>query len=589
VGTRLGVSRLIVLMVLGRLVGMYLRTTQRKNRDGSVVRYVQLAHNRRVDGVTQAQVLLNLGREDQLDRDGLRRLVASINRYLGEPDAGLPPADAAQLAGEGLAVTGSRPMGTVHLLDGLWQALGVDAALRKVLGPRRFTTDVERVLFALAANRAVDPMSKLSAAEWASNDVAIDGLEAMDEDQAYRAMDLLVEADAQAEVQEAVFFAVANLLNLEVDLLFFDTTSTYFERDTEETGDDAFRVYGHSKDHRPDLPQIIIGLAVTKEGIPVRVWCWPGSTSDQTILPEVKDDIRGWRLGRIITVVDRGFSSADNLAYLRRGGGHFIAGMRMRDGNPLVEQVLSRQGRYQQVKDNLRVKEVTVESTDVRYIICHNPEQAARDRTAREDAIKRLDAELARIKTARERDRAKKTSTNAKRKAEAAHTKAECALRDHPALGRWLRQQASGRLAIDRAKIKAEERLDGKYLIATSDPHISAEDAALGYKNLLEAERGFRDLKSSLLLRPVFHRLEHRIRAHVLLCWLALLLTRIAERRTSMTWRRIAIELGRIHAVTLTGSAGTAVHTTPLSATQADILRDCQVTLPPRITTIDPA
>ncbi len=321
---------------------MYLRTTQRRNRDGSVIRYVQLAHNRRVDRVTQAQVLLNLGREDQLDRDGLRRLVASINRYLGEPDAGLPPADAAQLAGDGLTVTGSRPVGTVHLLDGLWQALGVDVALRKVAGPRRFTTNVERVLFALVANRAIDPMSKLSAAEWASSDVAIDGLEAMDEDQAYRAMDLLVEADAQAKVQEAVFFAVADLLNLEVDLLFFDTTSTYFERDTEEAGEDAFRLYGHSKDHRPDLPQIVIGLAVTKEGIPVRVWCWPGSTNDQTILPEVKDGIRGWRLGRIITVVDRGFSSADNLACLRRGGGHFIAGMRMRDGNPLVEQVLSR-------------------------------------------------------------------------------------------------------------------------------------------------------------------------------------------------------------------------------------------------------
>jgi transposase len=569
---------------------MYLRTTQRKNRDGSVVRYVQLAHNRRVDGVTQAQVLLNLGREDQLDRDGLGRLVASISRYLGEPDTGLPPADAAQLAGEGLTVTGSRPVGTAHLLDGLWRALGVDTALRKVLDPRRFTTNVERVLFALAANRAVDPMSKLSAAEWASNDVAIDGLEAMDEDQAYRAMDLLVEADAQAGVQEAVFFAVAGLLNLEVDLLFFDTTSTYFERDTEETGEDAFRLYGHSKDHRPDLPQIIIGLAVTREGIPVRVWCWPGSTSDQTILPEVKDDIRGWRLGRIITVVDRGFSSADNLAYLRRGGGHFIAGMRMRDGNPLVEQVLSRQGRYQQVKDNLRVKEVSIESADVRFIICHNPGQAERDRTAREDAVTRLETELARIKQARERDRAnKKTSTNTKRKAEAAHTKAECALRDHPSLGRWLRQQASGRLVIDRAKVKAEERLDGKYLIATSDPHTSSEDAALGYKSLLEAERGFRDLKSSLLLRPVFHRLEHRIRAHVLLCWLALLLTRVAERRTSMTWHRIATELGRIHAVTLTGTAGTAVHTTPLTTTQAGILRDCQVTPPPRIAALDPA
>ncbi|HEY0687823.1 MAG TPA: IS1634 family transposase [Kribbella sp.] len=484
----------------------------------------------------------------------------------------------------------SRPAGAVHLLDGLWRALEIDTALRKVLGPRRFTTNVERVCFALVANRAIEPMSKLSAAEWASYDVAIDGLDVMDEDQAYRAMDLLVEADAQAEMQEAVFFAVANLLNLEVDLLFFDTTSTYFERDSEETGEDAFRRYGHSKDHRDDLPQIVIGLAVTKEGIPVRCWCWPGNTNDQAILPEVKDDIRGWRLGRVITVVDRGFSSADNLAYLRRAGGHFIAGMRMRDHNPLVEQVLSRQGRYQQVKDNLRVKEVRLDDTDVRFIICHNPEQAERDQTLREDAIARLEAELERIKHARERDSAKtnKNNAKAKQKLEAAHLKAECALRDHPTFGRWLRQSPSGRLSINRAKIKQEERLDGKYLIATSDPHISAEDAALGYKNLLEAERGFRDLKSSLLLRPIFHRLEHRIRAHVLLCWLALLLVRVAERRTGLTWRRIVTELGRVHAVTLTGSAGTAVHTTPLNTVQASILRDCQVPAPTAITALDP-
>ncbi|HEY9414062.1 MAG TPA: IS1634 family transposase [Pseudonocardia sp.] len=577
---------MITLVVPGRLVGMYLRATQRKNRDGTVVRYVQLAHNRRVDGVTQAQVLLNLGREDQLDRDGLARLVTSINRYLGTADPAA--ADAAQLVGDGLCVTGSRPVGAVHLLDGLWRALEIDAALRKVLGPRRFSTDVERVLFALVANRAIDPMSKLSDAEWATCDVAIDGLEVMDEDQAYRAMDLLVEADAQAQVQEAVFFAVANLLNLEVDLLFFDTTSTYFERDTEDSGDEAFRRYGHSKDHRDDLPQIVIGLAVTKEGIPVRSWCWPGNTSDQAILPEVKDDMRGWRLGRVITVVDRGFSSADNLAYLRRAGGHFIAGMRMRDGNPLVEQVLARQGRYQQVKENLRVKEVRIADTDVRFVICHNPEQAERDRTQGEDALARLEAELERIRQARERDR-KKTNATTREKAEAEHSKAECPLRDHRTLGRWLRQSATGRLSINRAKIKAEERLDGKYLIATSDPHLSAEDTALGYKNLLEAERGFRDLKSSLLLRPVFHRLEHRIRAHVLLCWLALLLVRVAERRTGLTWRRINTELARVHAVTLTGSAGTAVHTTPLTTAQAGILRDCQFPAPTTVTALDPA
>jgi hypothetical protein len=240
------------------------------------------------------------------------------------------------------------------------------------------------------------------------------------------------------------------------------------------------------------------------------------------------------------------------------------------------------------VRDNLRVKEVGVDDTDLRYVICHNPEQADRDRTQRADVIARLQIELDRIAKARDRTANSKSHT-AKRKAQAAHTKAECALRDHPALGRWLRQQANGRLVIDRAKITTEARLDGKYLIATSDPHISAEDAALGYKNLLEAERGFRDLKSNLLLRPVFHRLEHRIRAHVLLCWLALLLVRVAERRTGQTWRRIATELGRVHAVALTGSAGTAVHTTPLTTAQAGIYRECRITPPAAITAINPA
>jgi len=565
---------------------MYLRSTQRRNRDGSTVRYVQLAHNHRVEGVTQAEVLLNLGRADRLDPDGLRRLVGSINRYLGEADAEV---DAGEAAGDGLTVLESRPMGTAWLLDGLWRQLGVDIALAKVLGGRRFSVDVERVLFAMVANRAIDPMSKLATAEWATCDVAVPGLDAMDEDQAYRAMDLLVAADAQAEVQEAVFFAVADLLNLEVDLLFFDTTSTYFERDTEEHGDDAFRRYGHSKDHRPDLPQIVIGLAVTREGIPVRVWCWPGNTNDQTVLPEVKDGLRGWRLGRVVTVVDRGFSSDANLDYLRRAGGHWIAGERMRDGSADALEALARPGRYQAVRDNLRVKEVVLASTpDRRWIVCHNPVEAERDKAQRDAAVLRLEAELATIATARARDAAK--AKNAKRRpSDDAHRKAECALRDHKTLGRYLRQTATGRLQIDRAAVKTEERLDGKYLLSTSDPDLSAGDVALGYKNLLEAERGFRDLKSTLELRPVFHRLEPRIRAHVLLCWLALLLTRVAERRCDTTWRRIATELGRVHAVTLQGSAGTVVQTTPLSTAAEGILRACQVDPPPRITSINPA
>jgi transposase len=374
--------------------------------------------------------------------------------------------------------------------------------------------------------------------------------------------------------------------------LFFDTTSTFFQREGEEMGPGAFRVYGHSKDHRPDLPQVVIGLAVTREGIPVRCWCWPGNTNDMTVLKQVKDDLRGWRLGRVVTVVDRGFASDDNLAYLTRAGGHWIAGERLRDNTADVAEVLSRQGRYQQVRDNLRVKEVRLGSGDAarRFVLCHNPTQAERDRTQREQAVERLEAELERIATLRAK--AKAAAGDRRRGAQQQaddHLKAECALRDHPTLGRWLRQTPGGRLVIDRAKVRAEARLDGKFLLSTSDPDLSAADVALGYKNLLEAERAFRDLKTTLELRPVWHRLERRIRAHVLLCWLALLLVRVAERQSAQTWRRINTELGRLQLVTLSGPTGRVEQTTTLTTTQRELFTATGVAPPPRVTSLQPA
>lgn len=224
-----------------------------------------------------------------------------------------------------------------------------------------------------------------------------------------------------------------------------------------------------------------------------------------------------------------------------------------------------------------------------RFILCHNPDQATRDQARRTADLDRIEAELARIADQRARDRDRHLTDAARQRVAEAHLKAECALRDHPSLGRWLRQTPKGRLAIDRAKVKAEERLDGKYLLATSDPDLSAEDAALGYKNLLEAERGFRDMKSELLLRPVFHRLEHRIRGHVLLCWLALLLIRVAERRSAQTWRTIRRQTGRIMQITLTGPAGTVAQTTALSPTQKAIYQAVSVPPPARVTTFDPS
>jgi transposase len=587
-------------MVVVHDAGMYLRKTQRRNRDGSVVRYLQLANNRRVNGTTQAEVLVNLGREDSLDVDALRRLVASINRYLGDEDDACVPLGAE--AGP-LSVDSARPFGAIWLLDGLWRMLEIDKALAGVLGPRRFRTDVERVIFALVANRAVAPSSKLAAADWVTHTVAIPGLHGMDKDQAMRAMDLLVSADAQGEVSRAVFFSAANLLNLEVDLIFFDTTSTYFERDGEpeadqDDGGGGLRRFGHSKDHRRDLPQIVIGLAVTREGIPVRVWVWPGNTSDMTVIEQVKDDLRDWRLGRVVTVTDSGFSSKENMAYLQRAGGHYICGVKMRDGSEHAREALSRQGRYTEVRDNLRVKEVKLASDPGRrWIICHNPVEAERDAARREAQLEAIRQELERIAVARAAD-VKKAQAKAARQgnkrisakpAEAVHRKAECALRDHPSLGRWLKQHPStGRLSIDAAKVKAEANLDGKYLIATSDPDLTPEDIALGYKNLLEAEAAFRTMKTTLDLRPVYHRLDERITAHVLLCWLALLLIRVAERRTGQTWRSINRELSRIHEVTLAGPAGRLTQTTTLTPAQAQLFKGCGIAPPPKMSGLHP-
>ena len=543
----------------------------KRTKRGEAVRYLQLAHNERNErGVPVARVIHSFGREDALDREALRRLVRSIERFLGSEEtlrAQTP---------EGFRFLGAPEAGGPHVLDALWSELGIGKAITRVAGRGRGRSQVERAIFTMVCQRCLDPASKLEATRWLGRDVVIPGIAAVSDDELYRAMDFLL--SCQERVQESVFFSIASLLNLEVDVIFFDTTSTYFELDVDEDAADEedespgasaeegpLRRLGHSKDHRPDLPQVVIGLAVTREGIPVRVWVWPGNTNDQTLVEQVKRDLAGWRLGRAIYVVDSGFSGRDNLRHLRSGGGHYIAGVKLRSGMPETEQALSRQGRYRQVRDNLRVKEVRVGNGDaaVRYVVCHNPAEAERDRLRREQRIARIEAELARLAEQRQR-----ATTKAEREQ---HLRGECALRDHPTLSRYLRQTKGGRLSLDRARIAAEERLDGKYLLTTSDPSLSAEDVALGYKQLQEAERSFRDLKGTLLLRPVFHRKDERIRAHVLVCFLALVLVRLAETRGGETWRTIRAELGQIRQGHFRSQEGDFTQTSELTARQREL------------------
>jgi len=565
---------------------VYLRTTARRTKGGKLVRYVQLAHNERNErGVPVARLIHNFGREDRLDREALVRLVRSIQRFLGGEEtlrAGTP---------EGFAFVRAPESGGPHLLDQLWSQLGIGKAIARTAGSGRGRSGVERAIFAMVCQRCLEPASKLEATRWLGRDVVLEGVDSVSDDVLYRAMDFLLACSER--VQESVFFSVAHLLNLEVDVIFFDTTSTYFEVDVddaggeeedaeEQAGEGPLRRLGHSKDHRPDLPQVVIGLAVTREGIPVRVWVWPGNANDQTLIAQVKADLAGWRLGRAIYVVDSGFSGRDNLRRLRSAGGHYIAGVKLRSGMPETEAALSRQGRYRIVKDNLRVKEVRVGDGEaaVRYVLCHNPAEAERDRARRRQRIERIERELARLKTQRERAR-----TKADRQA---HTRGECALRDHPTLSRYLRQTPSGRLFLDRVKIAAEERLDGKYLLTTSDPSLSPEDVALGYKQLVEAERSFRDLKGTLLLRPVFHRKDERIRAHVLICFLALVLIRVAETRTGETWRTLRAELGQIRQGHFRSSDGEFTQTSELTARQHELHAALGIPEPPHFGRITP-
>lgn len=553
---------------------MFLRTVQRRNQDGSVVRYLQLAHNERVAGKAgpQVKVLYNFGREEKVDRDGIRRLISSLSRAL-EPGEAL-----ALQAPRGLDFLESRPLGGAYLLDQVWRRLGLHTTLTKLLAGRRLEARAERTVFAMVANRALEPLSKLACAAWVQEKAAVPGLAELDDDTCYRSMDWLL--DVEGPLAEAVYWAVADLLNLEVDLLFFDTTSTYFEIDeadepSEEAGK-GFRTYnGNSKDHRPDLPQVVIGLAVTREGIPIRVWTWPGNASDQELIRRAKDDLREWKLGRVIWVTDRGMTSEENRRHLQRAGGHYIMGEKIREGSLEARRALGRPGRYQKVADNLEVKEVVIDDGVMsdRFVICRNPEEVVRDRAVRKKLLEQLEAE---IKGSDRLPASKRYELKGQ-------------LKSKPGLYRFLRMTKRGLLRIDRAKVAQEESLDGRFLLRTSDPTLSAEDIAVGYKQLLQVERAWRDMKTSLDLRPVHHRLERRIRAHVVLCWLSLLLIRIVETKTQDSWRNVRNELEKMHLGTFRGPAGAVRQRTDVTRRQAEVFAALGAEAPPKFFNLETA
>jgi len=566
---------------------MYLRETRRTNRDGSVVSYLQLAHNERnaETGNPVAKVIHSFGRAEHVDRDALARLVSSISRFL------TPEQATAAAHGAEVEILDSRPLGGAWTLDRLWERLGIGAAIGRVAATRRVDGELgERILFALVAQRALKPGSKLAATDWVAKRVAINGLTEFTDDQAYRAMDFLLAA--LPEIASDIFGSVAHLLNLDLDIIFVDTTSTYWEidgadelADLQDNVDDdgvsrpvenAARAFGHSKDHRTDLPQVVIAMAVTRDGVPVRCWTFPGNTADTSIIRTVKDDLAGWNCRRMVWVADRGFASAANRAYLTRGGGHYIHAEKLRNTNSEAAAALARPGRYRTVAGNLRVKEVAVApggngdgdqgARAQRFAVCHNPEQADRDEAVRGQLVAHL----------------KELMTGSDAWTERRRDEFVGSLKGKPGLRRYLRRTNGGLLRVDAAAIKREQHLDGKWLLRTSDPTLTPDDLAAAYKTLLQVERGWRDMKGALGLRPVFHYREDRIRAHVQLCWLALLLLRVTENATDDSWRNVRHELDRMHLVTLATADGHVAQRSTLTSGQKAILTALKLGEPPR-------
>jgi transposase len=518
---------------------MYLRTTKRKNKDGSVVEYFQLAHNERHPDTRKpvAKIIHNFGRTDQLDREQLVRLCRSIARVcqLTVVDPyGDDQQDAKTVDGylaDGLKIEKTVTLGTVLAIEALWNKIGLRKTFGDIARANKLPKNYERALLAMTANRLCSPESKLGVWDRWLDTVYLPSCEKLKLHHMYAAMDMLY--THAAEVEETVFFHTANLFNLEVDLIFYDTTTASFTTDYEDDPDDAdvsLRQFGHSKEGTWST-QVVVALAVTRDGIPVRSWVLPGNTTDVNTVEKVRADLRGWNLGRALFVADSGMNSQDNRTELSRACGKYLLACRMANVAEIKRDVLSKRGRYTAFKDNLHAKEVIVGDGErrKRYILCFNPKEAERQEKHRQDVIACLEREL---------------ESHPDSNASAQWAIELLASRRYK---RYLKVTKAGKIRINRGAVRQAAKYDGKWVLETNDDTISLEDAAMGYKGLMVIERCFRSLKrTQIKMTPMYHWLSRRIEAHVKICVLALMIERIAERTCGQPWSKIARSLQKL-------------------------------------------
>jgi hypothetical protein len=504
--------------------------------------YLQIVHNVRVEGHVRQQVLATLGRLDQLRETGqLDALLASCAKF-SEHAAVLNAARQ-----ENVETGQAMRLGPPLVFGRLWQELGVPQVLESLLRGRKFEFPVERAVFLTVMHRLMVSGSDRAAERWCRG-YAVEGLEEIELQHLYRAMGWLGEPlpdDEQPTDQrlgprcrkdriEELLFARRRDLFSGLQVAFFDTTSLYFEG----AGGETLGQRGFSKDHRPDLKQMVVGVILDERGWPLCCFLLPGNTADITTLVPVVDQLRArFGIERVCVVADRGLISAETIRELETRKWQYILGARLRSVKEIREEVLSRAGRYHVVQgprekshdpSPLKVKEVYVDER--RYIVCHNEEQAKKDRHDREAILKKLADQL---------------------------EQGPKSLVGNKGFRKYL--QADGEFTIDTDKVESEARFDGKWVLRTNT-ELTPSEVALRYKDLLQVESMFRSLKSLLDTRPIYHRCDDTIRGHVFCSFLALLLMKELQSRLEsrgwgdVEWRPLLDDLDALQELEITAS-----------------------------------
>ena len=507
--------------------------------------YLQVVENRWENGRSVQRVLQTLGRLDVLRETGkLDAFLKSLERF------SLHVRHAAALKERMLEAGAACEIGMDHVFSRLWEELGIKTVLTQILGRRKFDFPVERAVYLSVLHRLCESRSDRQAERW-RRDVSIPGTEELELHHLYRAMRFL--GEEREGIEERLFDHRRTLFS-SLTLAFFDTTSTYFEgKGGEEIGQ-----YGFSKDHRPDRLQMILGAVLDEEGRPICTDMQPGNTADLTAFLPVVDRLREkFGIKNVCWVADRGMISKETITALEAKNLHYILGARMRRQKEVSETVLARAGRYHVVAENLRVKEVTVEGR--RYVVCRNPDQALKDRADRDAILASLEVQL---------------KNGAK------------TLVGNKGYRKFLSVEKEA-VSLNRQKIKEEERYDGLFVLRTNTDLPTAE-VALQYKRLLQVERFFRDTKSLLDTRPIFHHFDDTIKGHVFVSFLALvlkdeLLRRIRAKGMTIEWPDILRDLRALRAVEVKEGDSAVTLRTPLQGCAGKIFQAVGVAPPPSV------